>query len=177
MLNKLNINPRKQKLIVYIALTVVTLAVFWQVNHYGFINLDDPVYVMENSHIQSDHGKIRHQDKADALRQFRRGGAEHSYRRSGVAGRPAVGLCPLRHRRPWSRRPRPEPAPCPAVCDLSSHPSPGESRWPPPRATASNRKLAGTCRKIDSGRRAAPRPSRHAVLPGPGGAVGSRSGA
>ena len=53
MLNKLNINSRKQKLIVYIALTVVTLAVFWQVNHYGFINLDDPVYVMENSHIQS----------------------------------------------------------------------------------------------------------------------------
>ncbi len=53
MLNKLNINPRKQKLIVYIALTLVTLAVFWQVNHYGFINLDDPVYVMENSHIQS----------------------------------------------------------------------------------------------------------------------------
>ena len=53
MLNKLNINPRKQKLIVYIALTVVTLAVFWQVNHYGFVNLDDPVYVMENSHIQS----------------------------------------------------------------------------------------------------------------------------
>ena len=53
MLNKLNINSRKHKLIVYIALTVVTLAVFWQVNHYGFINLDDPVYVMENSHIQS----------------------------------------------------------------------------------------------------------------------------
>src|SRR5208337_4566358 len=53
MLNKVNINPRKQKLIVYIALTVVTLAVFWQVNHYGFINLDDPVYIMENNHIQS----------------------------------------------------------------------------------------------------------------------------
>jgi hypothetical protein len=53
MLNKLNINPRKQKLIVYIALTVITLAVFWQVNHYAFINLDDPVYVIENSHIQS----------------------------------------------------------------------------------------------------------------------------
>jgi hypothetical protein len=53
MLNKLNINPRKQKLIVYIALTVITLAVFWQVNHYAFINLDDPVYVTENSHIQS----------------------------------------------------------------------------------------------------------------------------
>ena len=53
MLNKLNINSRKQKLIVYVVLTVVTLAVFWQVNHYGFINLDDPVYVMENIHIQS----------------------------------------------------------------------------------------------------------------------------
>ena len=53
MLNKLNINPRKQKLIVYIALTVVTLAVFWQVNQYDFINFDDPVYVTENSHIQS----------------------------------------------------------------------------------------------------------------------------
>ena len=53
MLNKLNINPRKQKLIVYIALTVVTLAVFWQVNHYDFINIDDNIYVTGNSHIQS----------------------------------------------------------------------------------------------------------------------------
>ena len=53
MLNKINISPRKQKLIVYIVLTVVTLAVFWQVNQYDFINLDDHVYVTENSHIQS----------------------------------------------------------------------------------------------------------------------------
>jgi tetratricopeptide (TPR) repeat protein len=53
MLNKLNINPWKQKLIVYIALTVVTLAVFWQVNQYDFIYLDDQVYVTENSLIQS----------------------------------------------------------------------------------------------------------------------------
>ena len=53
MLNKLNINSRKQKLIVYIALTVVTLAVFWQVNHYDFINIDDNIYVTGNSHIQS----------------------------------------------------------------------------------------------------------------------------
>ncbi|MGD0168646.1 MAG: hypothetical protein ABSE54_02875, partial [Smithella sp.] len=53
MLNKLNINPWKQKLIVYIALTVVTLAVFWQVNRYDFISFDDQVYVTENSHIQS----------------------------------------------------------------------------------------------------------------------------
>jgi tetratricopeptide (TPR) repeat protein len=53
MLNKLNINSRKQKLIVYIALTVVTLAVFWQVNRYDFINIDDNIYVIGNSHIQS----------------------------------------------------------------------------------------------------------------------------
>ena len=53
MLNKLNINPQKQKLIVYIVLILATLAVFWQVNRYDFINLDDPVYVTENSHIQS----------------------------------------------------------------------------------------------------------------------------
>ena len=53
MLNKINISPGKQKLIVYIVLTVVTLAVFWQVNQYDFINFDDNVYVTENSHIQS----------------------------------------------------------------------------------------------------------------------------
>ena len=53
MFNKLNINPRKQKLIVYIALAVVTLAVFWQVNHYGFVNFDDGAYVTENGYIQS----------------------------------------------------------------------------------------------------------------------------
>jgi tetratricopeptide (TPR) repeat protein len=53
VLNKLNINPRKQKLIVYIALTVITLAVFWQVNRYDFINIDDNIYVTGNNHIQS----------------------------------------------------------------------------------------------------------------------------
>ena len=53
MLNKININSKKQILIVYIVLAVVTLAVFWQVNQYDFINFDDHVYVTENSHIQS----------------------------------------------------------------------------------------------------------------------------
>jgi len=53
MLNKINISPSRQKLIVYIVLTVVTLAVYWQVNQYDFINLDDEVYVIQNSHIQS----------------------------------------------------------------------------------------------------------------------------
>ncbi|MCX5849423.1 MAG: tetratricopeptide repeat protein [Deltaproteobacteria bacterium] len=53
MLNKLNISQSKQKLIVYIVLTIVTFAVFWQVNQYNFINIDDNLYVTQNSHIQS----------------------------------------------------------------------------------------------------------------------------
>ena len=53
MFNKLNINPRKQKLIVYIALTIVTLTVYWQVNHYEFTNFDDNVYITENSAVQT----------------------------------------------------------------------------------------------------------------------------
>ena len=53
MLNKININPVRQKLIVYLVLTVITFAVFWQVNQYDFINFDDNVFVTENSHVQS----------------------------------------------------------------------------------------------------------------------------
>jgi len=53
MLNKINISPDRQKLIVYLVLTIVTLAVFWQVHQYDFINFDDPAYVTENSHIPS----------------------------------------------------------------------------------------------------------------------------
>jgi tetratricopeptide (TPR) repeat protein len=53
MLNKINISPEKQKLIIYIVLILATLAVFWQVNRYDFVNFDDQVYVTENSHIQS----------------------------------------------------------------------------------------------------------------------------
>jgi hypothetical protein len=52
MLNKVNISPDRQKLIIYLVLTVVTLAVFWQVNQYDFV-YDDAVYVTENTHIQS----------------------------------------------------------------------------------------------------------------------------
>jgi tetratricopeptide (TPR) repeat protein len=43
----------KQKLIIYIFLTLATFAVYWQVNQFEFINLDDQVYVTENNHIQS----------------------------------------------------------------------------------------------------------------------------
>ena len=53
MLNKINMNPGRQKIIVYIALAFVTFAVFRQVNQFDFINFDDPAYVTENSHIQS----------------------------------------------------------------------------------------------------------------------------
>jgi tetratricopeptide (TPR) repeat protein len=53
MLNKLNISSKKQTLIVYILLIVTTLAVYWQVNQFDFINFDDPMYVTENVHIQS----------------------------------------------------------------------------------------------------------------------------
>jgi len=53
MLNRINITSPKQKLFVYIVLTVVTLAVFWQVNQFDFINMDDDVYVTRNSHVLS----------------------------------------------------------------------------------------------------------------------------
>ena len=52
-MNKINISSNKQKLIIYIMLTVATLAVFWQVNQFDFVNIDDPVYVTKNNHIQS----------------------------------------------------------------------------------------------------------------------------
>jgi tetratricopeptide (TPR) repeat protein len=53
MLNKINTSPQKQILIVYIVLTVVTVAVFWQVNQFDFVNIDDNMYVTQNSHVQS----------------------------------------------------------------------------------------------------------------------------
>ena len=53
MLNKINISPPKQTLIIYIVLAVVTLAVYWQVHQFDFINFDDNFYVTHNSRIQS----------------------------------------------------------------------------------------------------------------------------
>ena len=53
MLNKLNIDSKKKILIVYIVLTLAAVAVFWQVHQYDFVNIDDNIYVTENSHIQS----------------------------------------------------------------------------------------------------------------------------
>ncbi len=39
--------------LVPLALAVVTLAVYWPVRNYAFINYDDPVYVTENRHVQA----------------------------------------------------------------------------------------------------------------------------
>jgi protein O-mannosyl-transferase len=43
----------QQKLIIYIVLIAATLAVYWQVNQFDFINMDDNIYVTENSDIKS----------------------------------------------------------------------------------------------------------------------------
>jgi tetratricopeptide (TPR) repeat protein len=51
MLDKLS--SGKQKIVVYILLMAVTLAVFWQVHQYNFINIDDDIYITDNIHIQS----------------------------------------------------------------------------------------------------------------------------
>ncbi len=53
MINKINISPDIQKLIVYVFLTVVTFAVYGQVNKFDFVNYDDYAYVTQNSHIRS----------------------------------------------------------------------------------------------------------------------------
>jgi tetratricopeptide (TPR) repeat protein len=53
MLNKVNIDSKKKILIVYIVLTLAAVAAFWQVYQYDFVNIDDNIYVTENSHIQS----------------------------------------------------------------------------------------------------------------------------
>ncbi len=53
MADKVNLSSGKQKIIVYLTLTVLTLAAYWQVTHYDFVNIDDPYFVTLNSHIQS----------------------------------------------------------------------------------------------------------------------------
>ena len=53
MVHKINLSDNKQKLIIFIILTVLTLAAYWQVHRYDFINYDDPVYITENNQVQS----------------------------------------------------------------------------------------------------------------------------
>ncbi|MCE5211425.1 MAG: tetratricopeptide repeat protein [Deltaproteobacteria bacterium] len=53
MFKKINISSKEKKLIICVVLAMVTLAVYWQVNQFDFVNIDDGVYVTENSHLQS----------------------------------------------------------------------------------------------------------------------------
>ncbi|MBN1364327.1 MAG: tetratricopeptide repeat protein [Syntrophaceae bacterium] len=53
MLNKSATTTKTQKLIVYIVLALVTFTIYWQTNHFDFINLDDNIYVAKNSYIRS----------------------------------------------------------------------------------------------------------------------------
>ena len=53
MFNKINISSQRQKLIVYVILTLAALAVYRQVHQYSFINFDDIGYVTQYSNIQS----------------------------------------------------------------------------------------------------------------------------
>ncbi len=53
MLNNINISSKKQIMIVYIVLIFATLAVFWQVNKFDFVNIDDNIYVTENNFVRS----------------------------------------------------------------------------------------------------------------------------
>ncbi len=41
--------PLNLDYLVCVLLITATLAVFWQVRHHNFVNLDDPLYVTENS--------------------------------------------------------------------------------------------------------------------------------
>jgi len=52
MLNKMNVSPQRQKIFIYIFLTIVTLAVYWQVGQFDFINFDDSIYVTDNNHVR-----------------------------------------------------------------------------------------------------------------------------
>lgn len=51
MLDKFKIDSRRQILFIYTVLIVATLAVYWQVHQFGFINIDDPTFV-NNSYVR-----------------------------------------------------------------------------------------------------------------------------
>ena len=52
-LNQAKSTITRQKLIIYIILAIITVAVFWQVNKFDFINFDDNLYVTANPNIMS----------------------------------------------------------------------------------------------------------------------------
>lgn len=52
MFDKLNMHQKYSILVVFM-LIILTLGVYWSVQNYEFTNFDDPVYVTQNSHVQS----------------------------------------------------------------------------------------------------------------------------
>ena len=44
--------PRLRAWLIAASLVLVTMAVYWPVRGYGFLNLDDPAFVVDNSHVQ-----------------------------------------------------------------------------------------------------------------------------
>ena len=53
MINQIGLKPQRQQFLISIILTVVTLAVYWQVHQFEFINFDDVIYITENPIIKS----------------------------------------------------------------------------------------------------------------------------
>ena len=52
MFDKINIY-QKYSILVVLMLIILTLGVYWSVQNYEFINFDDPIYITQNSQIQS----------------------------------------------------------------------------------------------------------------------------
>lgn len=48
-----NLSESSRKTMVCLVLSIVTIAVFWQVKGYDFVNLDDKMYILENRHVLS----------------------------------------------------------------------------------------------------------------------------
>lgn len=53
MPNKIDLLPDRKQFIVVIMIVIVILAVYGQVHHHDFVNIDDNLYVTENNHVQS----------------------------------------------------------------------------------------------------------------------------
>jgi hypothetical protein len=43
----------RQRAVILLVLALVTLAVYWPVTHFDFVNYDDPAYVTSNPHVQA----------------------------------------------------------------------------------------------------------------------------
>jgi len=53
MLNQSNVHNSRRILIICVVLTLVTFAVYWQVNRFDFINVDDDFYITKNHYVRS----------------------------------------------------------------------------------------------------------------------------